>query len=307
MKTTLLSVFALVIAFSLSAQKVAKIPADKANITSVGTDLPTFADPIGSSTLYRPGDGPRSTGVNETEIGASVYDLQSNSNIQNRIYAYPDGTVAATWTMGFASTAFADRGSGYNYFNGVSWGDAPTERVETAVRTGWPSYAPLGDGEMIVSHGGGLNFSSRPVRGTGAWTTTTIPNTAGFTWPRAMTSNGKIHVITNTNAIFEGLDFAVVYMSSSDNGATWTTPAVPAGLALADLNGNPGFVGFGGDCYSWAAPMGDTIGFCVVDILGGAWVMKSFDNGLTWTKVTVFDFPKFTSAVPEENADCCYF
>jgi len=305
MKTTLLTVFALVIGITLSAQKTAKISPEKANLKVQATRLQSISEQTNPNAMFRQNDGPRTPGVNETVIGSTVYDLQSNSNVQNRIYAYPDGTIGATWTMGFANDAFADRGTGYNYFDGTAWGDEPTVRIETAVRTGWPSYAPLGDGEMVISHGGGLNFSSRPTRGTGAWTTTTIPNTAGYTWARAITSNGKIHVISNTNAIFEGLNFAIVYLSSSDNGATWTTPTILPGMDLATgLTGFIGFDGFGGDTYSWAEPKGDTIAFVYGDLVGGVWIMKSFDNGATWTKKTVYEFPSFTGI---ENPDCATF
>jgi len=305
MKTTLLTLFALVIGITLSAQKTAKISPEKANLKVQATRLPSISELTNPNAMFIQNDGPRTPGVNEAVIGSTIYDLQSNSNVQNRIYAYPDGTIGATWTMGFANDAFADRGTGYNYFDGASWGPEPTERIETAVRTGWPSYAPLGDGEMVISHGGGLNFSYRTTKGTGAWTTSTIPNTAGYTWARAITSNGKIHVISNTNAIFEGLNFAIVYFSSSDNGATWTTPVILPGMdATTGLTGFIGFDGFGGDTYSWAAPKGDTIAFVYGDLVGGVWIMKSFDNGATWMKKTVYEFPSFTGT---ENPDCATF
>jgi hypothetical protein len=296
MKTSLLSIFALVIGISVSAQNVAKVSPEKANLKAKAYKMPAVAEPAPSNAPYIPGDGPKSApGVTEAIIGTSMYDLQSNANIQNRIYAYPDGTVGAVWTMGLTGNpGFTDRGTGYNYFDGTNWGEAPTARLETS-RCGWPSYAPLGAGEMVITHAASnLNFCSRPVKGTGTWTTTAIPNTAGFTWPRAITSNGKIHVIANTNAVVAGLNFAVEYMSSSDNGATWTTPVILPGMDAATLlNGWVGFDGIGGDDYSWAAPQGDTIAFVFGDILGGVWAMKSFDNGATWMRTTIYEFPNF--------------
>ena len=303
MKTTLLTVFALVIGITLSAQKTAKISPEKANLKAKAISLPCISEQTIPNAMFRQNDGPRTPGVNETVIGSTVYDLQSNSNVQNRIYAYPDGTIGATWTMGFANDAFADRGTGYNYFDGTSWGAEPTERIEGAVRTGWPSYAPLGDGEMVIAHGGGLQFSKRDTKGTGDWTTTLIPNTAGYTWSRSITSNGKIHVISNTNAIYQGLNFAIVYLSSSDNGATWTTPVILPGMdAGSMLTGFIGFDGFGGDAYSWAAPKGDTIAFVFGDPFGGIWVMKSLDNGTTWTKTTIYEFPDLSGMVETPDA-----
>jgi len=132
MKTTLLSVFALVIGISLSAQKIAKIPAEKANAKAKATVMPFQKDPVNPNTMFRQNDGPRTPGVNESIIGTTVYDLQSNANVQNRIYAYPDGTIGATWTMGLTgSPGFSDRGTGYNYFDGFSWGEAPPMLQQT--------------------------------------------------------------------------------------------------------------------------------------------------------------------------------
>ena len=60
--------------------------------------------------------------VNETIIGTTRYDIQTNSSVQNRINVFDDGTMGATWIMGFTETAFTDRGAGYNYFNGSTLG-----------------------------------------------------------------------------------------------------------------------------------------------------------------------------------------
>jgi len=308
MKTSLLTLFALVIGISLSAQKIARIPADKANIKVAATLKATEVEPDGGSTLFRPHDGPRTAGVNEAEIGTTIYDLQSNSNIQNRIYAYPDGTVGAVWTMGFIppATAFSDRGTGYNYFDGTSWGDEPTARIASEpAKNGWPSYCPLGAGEMVISHSGapGLYFTHRATKGTGAWTTSVIPNSAAYTWPRAITVGNTIHVLVNTGTTtYQGLTGALLYFRSDNAGATWTGPTILPGLEASALNGNPGFTGYGGDCYSWAQPMGDTIAFVYGDLLGGVWVNKSFDNGLTWQKVTIYEFPNFTGMTASPDA-----
>jgi len=81
----------------------------------------------------------------------SRYDCQTNHSCQIRMYYYPDGTIGATMTMAHNDN-FADRGTGYNYFDGTEWGAAPEARIET-VKTGWPSYAPLGiNGEIVVAH-----------------------------------------------------------------------------------------------------------------------------------------------------------
>jgi hypothetical protein len=298
MKTPLLLILALFLGFSLSAQKAMNIPANQANLKLHATLKPTLLEPLQQNMLFKPGAGPKTANVNETQIGQSTYDLQSNSGLQNRMYVYPDGTIGAVWTQGYNTAAsYSDRGTGYNYFDGTSWGEVPTARIasETA-KNGWPSYAPLGDGEMIISHTSAskLNFTTRPVKGTGAWTTVGIPGTTSYAWPRAITSGNTIHMIVNSGALYQGMTNALFYMRSTDKGVTWSTPAILPGLDATSLSLTTGFTGFGGDEYAWAAPKGDTIAFAVGNMLGGIFLMKSFDAGTTWTKTTVYRFPNFT-------------
>ena len=219
---------------------------------------------------------------------------------------FPDGTIGATWTFGNAATAFADRGTGYNYFDGSSWGAAPTARIES-VRVGWPSYCPMGEnGEMVIAHNGstGLVINKRATKGTGAWTQSvltgvSVGGSTALLWPRAIVTNGDdIHIIALTDdGTYQGLTRAMLYYRSTDGGATWDKNAVILpGMTSADLQMNANFAGFGGDGYGWAGPHGDTIAFFVAENWTDSFVMKSFDNGETWTKVTVVDFPEFNEA-----------
>ena len=114
------------------------------------------------------------TDVIEEDLGTTIYDLQSNScSPYGRLYVYPDGTKAGVWTIGKTPTAYPDRGTGYNYYNGTGWGADPATRIES-VKTGWPSYAPCGpNGEIVISHQGGtkgLWIAKRTTKGTGTWT-----------------------------------------------------------------------------------------------------------------------------------------
>ncbi len=86
-------------------------------------------------------------------IGNTYYGIKQMQQCQNRIYCFEDGTIGATYTFGIDWPGFSgDRGTGYNYFDGNEWNEWPAERIESD-RSGWPSYAPLGEnGELIVSH-----------------------------------------------------------------------------------------------------------------------------------------------------------
>ena len=239
-----------------------------------------------------------SKGVLDEMIGGSRYDMQTNASIQNnRVCLWPDGNISATWTMGFTDPGYADRGTGYNYFNGTTWNAAPTARIET-MKCGWPSVHPWnGGGEMILSHNSTTHLvvNTRPVKGTGAWTQNlrlTAPTGAfGLVWPRTVTSGSNhqyIHTlvvttpVANGGTLYQGLDGALIYYRSLDGGATWDKQ----GVILPGLT-SATYVGFSGDDYSWAEPHGDTLVF----VQGGQWtdtfMMKSTDNGNTWTKTEI--------------------
>ena len=239
--------------------------------------------------------------VMDDNLGVStVYDMQSNNSPSERVVCWPDGTVAAAWIKSDVS-GYADRGTGYNYYNGTTWGAAPAARIET-LKTGWPNLCIWnGNGEIVVAHNSTSTLikSSRTTKGTGAWTQTTGPTgpigSAGtalsLLWPRAITSGPNhqyLHVICLTMPVgnggitYKGLDGALLYYRSLDGGTTWDKQAIQ----IADLD-SLHYNGFGGDDYSWIEPHGDTIAFLQGAVYNGTFLMKSFDNGNTWTKQDV--------------------
>ncbi|MFU8843550.1 MAG: hypothetical protein ACNA7V_07065 [Bacteroidales bacterium] len=236
--------------------------------------------------------------IEEDIIGSTRYDLQTNTSIQNRIHVYDDGTIGATWTFGLNDPAFADRGTGYNYFDGNNWAPEPTARIES-IRTGWPSYTAYGEGgELVVSHDfgpGRLMLSKRNQKGTGTWTESFL-NGPGvqISWPRAMTSginNSVIQVLAitwptpNGGPVYQGLDGAVLYSRSSDGGLTWN----PENSILPGITSSE-YAGFSADDYEWAT-QGNNIAF----LLGDTWfdfiLMKSADGGDTWSKTIIWEHP----------------
>lgn len=244
--------------------------------------------------------GPSVKPVNPTVSSKSVmddpilmvtrYDLQTNSSTQNRIYLFPDGTIGATGMMAHTD-AFSDRGTGYNYFNGTNWAAQPTGRIEDE-RTGWPSYAPLGPtGEIVVTHTNatGLKIATRTVKGQGTWSQVVFPGPASapdISWPRVVTNGPDhtyIHIICLTYQVYQGLNLALLYSRSLDGGVTWDIQnQILPGMTSAQ------YKGFGGDAYNWAEPKGDTICFVVGDSWNDEFIMKSTNNGTTWTKTKIW-------------------
>jgi len=261
-------------------------------IPAVAVDLPAVNPAQYSNPVVN------SKAVMEDVLGQTRYDLQTNYSIQNRIHFFPDGTVAGTWTTSMEDAGWTDRGTGYNYFDGTSWMPLVTTRLETT-RTGWPSIdAWNGNGEIVVAHNSSTTWvtNTRPVKGTGSWTQTLSPpapaGVPAMTWARMITSGPDhqyIHMIGMTNptgnppgVVYKGLDGALLYWRSLDGGTTWDK----VGIQLPGLDSS-NYTAFSADQYSWGSPVNDTIYF----VAGGSYIdmfiMKSTDNGETWTKIPI--------------------
>lgn len=296
-KLTLLTMFAF-FAFAAFSQSRSVVPQSVKNLAKENVPIVSFDEPqnLDAGTV-----GLKFSDWTEENVGQTVYDLQSNYACQNRMYLFDDGTMGATWSMGFQDAAFPDRGSGYNYFDGSTWGDYPTERVESQ-RCGWPSYMQYGTGgEMIVSHTGqevGLAMNYRTTRGTGDWTEMFFqgpPDHENVIWPRVVTSgadNMTVHVfactkpISNGGTLYNGMDGAIVYSRSLDGGITWADENIQL-----DGMGPDEYNMAGGDYYAIADPVGDNIAFVMASKWQDFYLMKSEDNGETWEKTMIWEHP----------------
>lgn len=233
----------------------------------------------------------------EIQIGISQYDLQSNSTNCNRISARPDGRVAGTWTQGFEGVTSPNRGTGYNTRINFAWDEIPDARIET-VRTGWPNHVfTASGGEFVVAHNSDseltVNRRSGPME---AWTQSFIPSNVpgGSLWPRAAvggTDGQTVHVIAittpegNGGTAYQGVNGHVLYHRSLDGGATWDQVDVEIeGL------GSEFTTGTDADSY-YIDARGETVAFAVFNGFDDLLMFKSTDNGNTWTKTVVLDFP----------------
>jgi hypothetical protein len=300
MKKGLLFLLALSIGFIAFAQERVAVPAALRDVKITKNVHDAILEPVNPLVGITGNDAPAYPWP-EDLAGSTIYDLQSNaSSPYGRLIRFDDGSFSAVWTRGTGPTTYTDRGTGYNHFDGTSWGNDPTGRVES-VRTGWPSLAKCGpNGEAFVAHRSGttpLKFVKRATKGTGAWTESDIAAPAGASgllWPRMVSSgadHNTLHVIAltaptgNGGTVFNGQDGAMVYTRSTDAGATWSTPTVLPGLGATD------YVAFGGDSYDFAEPMGDNIAFTISDNSNDLILMRSSDNGVTWTKTVVWEHP----------------
>ncbi|MBM3434954.1 MAG: T9SS type A sorting domain-containing protein [Bacteroidetes bacterium] len=202
-------------------------------------------------------------------------------------------------------SAFEDRGTGYNYFDGTTWQPWPEERIENQ-RTGWPSYAPFGaNGELIAAHYSGtssgvmgLAFSRRLNKGTGDWDFFDFHSPepeAEYLWPRMITSgidHSVIHVLAltmpvgNGGIIYHGLNGALLYSRSIDGGQTWDIQnQILPGMDSTEYSG------FTTEAYAFAEPKENIIAFVTGSHQHDLFLMKSTDNGETFEKTIIWDNP----------------
>lgn len=247
----------------------------------------------------------RVAGVEEAIIGGSVYDLQTNGTISHRLVKNVDGTISAAWTYA-ANTSFADRGTGYNYYDAASpnlwlngWvdpisGNGPgvnaITRTEGTNRTGFTNIVVTGSGkEMSIAHSstaGGMMLNWRGTKGTGAWTQSvlgTSPN--NDTWAKATCDGDTVYAIwqgSGTTATpIDGQDGPIYYSRSNDGGATWN----PLKTIIPAIDSNY-YGGFGGDSYSMDSRNG-TVAIAYAGAFKDVGLLKSTDGGNTWTKTII--------------------
>ncbi|MGB1294025.1 MAG: T9SS type A sorting domain-containing protein [Flavobacteriales bacterium] len=265
----------------------------------VSTPSPELSSNLKASKVMAPLAKLANGEITETIIGTTTYDLQTNSAVQNRMVLHPGGEISAAWTMSLSTgdASFPDRGTGYNFYDGTSWESQPGSRIETE-RTGWPSIVKLTNGgEAMISHAGSSSyFAKRTTAGTGDWVripvqTSTADPVLDNVWHRMITggTDGKtLHVIGGENlGNASAPDYRLRYSRSTDEGATWDI----VNMALPGLEDSL-YNAWSGDSYMLASkPNSDEVSM----IIGGGdrdvMIMKSTDNGTTWTKNILWDFP----------------
>jgi hypothetical protein len=310
------------------ANKATKIPTNLANIavkkTAKDQDKIYTGVPFQTQAQVAKNNQPSNNKVSAfqaTVVGTTLYDLQSNSSVGDRIVVNADGTIATCWTFEptDGSGTYPNRGTGYNYYNGSAWNflTGPTARIENA-RVGWGNIVNTrSGGELVLSHGAGntsSNICSRGAKGTGAWanSTTALANVSGGNWwPRMVSSSPAggdtvyalsiTYPVANGGTAFNGLDGALLFSRSVDGGVTWDIEnQQPTGFTSAN------YLGFGGDAYAITAK-GSTVAIVGGDSDSDVGLAKSTDGGVTWTYKTVYQFPialwDYTSTISDINGD----
>ena len=227
------------------------------------------------------------------------YDLQSNSALGNRIATWADGCASFTATWDHSNNSgFADRGTGYNFYtpDTKGMGDEPEVRQES-VKSGWPSIAACGEGEVLASHATGVNLYYRPVKGQGDWELIYNWGTAynSPTWPRVVVSGPNdefIHIVMCKQVgSASPYDNHIYYVRVKHVGDTWEIPE--------ELNDFPGIDNDADGEYRNQLSADDYVmdanGNTVVCMFSAytteVFYMISHDNGETWERQIIAPFP----------------
>ncbi|MFA6923582.1 MAG: T9SS type A sorting domain-containing protein [Bacteroidales bacterium] len=309
MKKVLLILIAVGISYYSFGQKATKLAnTNKISNTAIIMAAPVSGGEIPSGPIINSNPTTRNNRVgSEIVIGKTKYELQTNRSMGKRILLLSNGNIPAVWTFSnFAgSTSYTDRGTGYNLMTGGGvWSPYPAGstpitsmvRIEGA-RTGFANYgATNNDGsEVVITHNSDATnhayVSKRTPLGTGNWSNavTTMP----MCWTRIATggtNNNTVHLIAtmtpaSTSFVrYKGIYIPLIYSRSTDGGTNWTT---------ADLL--PGY-----DSTIIKKAMAedyaiDANGNTVAIVLGGyyndAYLFKSTDDGVNWSKKLIWHFP----------------
>lgn len=236
--------------------------------------------------------------ITETVIGKTRYDFQSNNGMPRRIVNNGNATLSAVWGFRPINTSSPfDRGTGYNFYDGVNWLPLPSVRIEN-VRTGFPCISSSMGIEYVEAHTGaaGLMLNRRPIN-SGSWSADTVgtynlfPSQAD-TWGRMVVggaSGQSVHVVVNSQGIgttpvlFQ--NGPLTYSRSIDGGTSWNIDHIQ--LPLSD---SVYFKGFKADAYNIDC-RGDVVAVVAGSPLTDFALWKSTDNGTTWIKTVIKQFP----------------
>ncbi len=308
MKKLLLTFCILFFSMQIFAQTSPNKAFNSSNIALINDKVAMNGDEVLKDLIREPNPNTSSMRIampiTEYIVGTTTYDLQTNAAVMDRIKRHNDGTISVAWSRSSEfNTSFGDRGTGYNFHDGTMWLTQPTARLESS-RCGWPSMLATGSGkEIAIAHNTANSYFQMTYRdtiGTGTWNEQIVSSMDSngiyrdLVWNRSVIggiNNESIHMIGVTapsglsGTIYNGLDGALLYYRSQDGGVTWDIQDMQ--LPTIDTSM---FTGFGGDSYAIKA-QGEVV--CIASF--GEWddtfIMKSNDNGDTWTKTIIIDFP----------------
>lgn len=227
-------------------------------------------------------------------VGRTTYDLQTNGSTQRRVQQ-SGNTISCAWTFSLEAAldetaAFLDRGTGYAHYDGTTWSAPPTARLEN-IRNGFGGFAGNGgSSETYISHDG-TNFQfimSKKTGSTWAQSTLTTSTTQQALWPHSAQVGNWLYIVSSSNDSnihSNGIRNGVFFSRSNDGGNTWLDNQIPMPL-IDSVN----MYRAGGNSYAISAN-GSNVAVVFGDVGTDLVLVSSTDNGATWTKKVIFNWP----------------
>ncbi|MBL7913678.1 MAG: T9SS type A sorting domain-containing protein [Bacteroidia bacterium] len=237
-----------------------------------------------------------------TIIGSTTHDLQSNGSMGNKIY-FSNDTIGAIWNHSSSLTnPNTYRETGYNYYDGTIWTGGTQPLIDSI------GYSTIDVGsnnmEYVVGHlkniipgTNALMLYKRNAAIGGPWQKSNLPphpQGVSCMWAKMAVggANGQtIHVIALTlptgsaGTPVNGIDGAMTYSRSPDGGASWD-------IVHAVLPGIDSLIYYSMEPESYAIDVNGNSVAIVQGTFYNDWAMwKSTDNGTTWTKSIIMEFP----------------
>lgn len=228
-----------------------------------------------------------------TIIGTTTYDIQTNNGSKNHVIANDDGTISAGWTGSTELTsAFTDRGTFYNHYDGSSWGAYPTTRTE-GVRTGFGEITRVDDHEVSIAHyfsGTAYNIRIYANSAIGAtdWAETTGSASVSGLWAFSDCPAGTddLYIVTaNTNPPTE-----LYFSRSDDGGESWSV----LNLTLPYLTSSEGIPALSGAAETYQVRAYGADVYVLFGMVNSDLVLLHSDdygNDGSWESIIVNDFP----------------
>lgn len=240
--------------------------------------------------------------LSATIIGMTTYDYQTNASMPRRIHHYENEKITSIWNGSRQDSIYNDRGTFVNYFDGTQWRTNPIVRTENKV-VGWSTLAVTTNAEHIIAEPNFISSNNGP--GTTFDTGRTFTNKTYLRGPHSAASAQNIHVVMASTGLDSTTGFvAPIFYTRSTNGGQSFEPMSASFAASAGYDSSKHAGDVGPNAYSIDA-RGNTVAILVIGVTEDVVLLKSTNNGTTWTKTIIREFPikKYKGGITDKNGD----
>lgn len=237
-----------------------------------------------------------------TIIGSTHYDYQTNASMPRRIHHYENEKITSIWNGSRQDSNYNDRGTFVNYFDGTQWRTNPVARTENKV-VGWSTLAVTTNAEHIIAEPNFISSNNGP--GTAFDTGRTFTNKTYLRGPHSAASAQNIHVVMASTGLDSTTGFvAPIFYTRSTNGGQSFEPMSASFAVSAGYDSSKHAGDVGPNAYSIDA-RGNTVAILVLGVTEDVVLLKSINNGTTWTKTIIREFPikKYKGGITDKNGD----